>query len=272
MFKIGKINLGKDFVIIAGPCVIESRDHILFMAEKLLEVCQGLKLPLIFKCSYDKANRSSMKSYRGPGLVKGLKIISEVKRKFGIPVLSDIHKESEVKPAAKVLDILQIPALLSRQTDLIVAAARTKKPLNIKKGQFLAPADMRNVVEKATSCGNRRLLLTERGSLFGYNNLVVDMRSLYQLRQFGYPVIFDATHSCQLPGARGKSSGGMRKYVPVLSRAAVAAGCDGLFLEVHHNPKKALCDGPNMINIETFGKLLNQVKAINQVKKQFRKR
>jgi 2-dehydro-3-deoxyphosphooctonate aldolase (KDO 8-P synthase) len=265
IFSLGRINFGKDFVIIAGPCVIESRDHVLFMAKALLDVCQKFNLPFVFKSSYDKANRSSINSYRGPGLNKGLKMLLKVKEKFDIPVLSDIHSESEVKPAAEVLDILQIPALLCRQTDLIVAAAKTKKPLNIKKGQFLAPHDMQNVVRKATSCGNKRILITERGTTFGYNNLVADMRSLYQLRQFGYPVIFDATHASQFPGALGKSSGGERKYVEILAKAAVAAGCDGLFLEVHHKPQKALCDGPNMIDLKMFEKLLVQVSAINNI-------
>lgn len=268
MFKIGKIDFARNFVVIAGPCVIESRTHTLFMAGKLFEICQKLNLPLIFKSSYDKANRSSFKSFRGPGLMKGLEILSEVKKKFGVLVLSDVHNESEVKEAAKVLDILQIPALLCRQTDLIMAAAKTKKPINVKKGQFLAPQDMKNIVEKITSCGNKKILLTERGTTFGYNNMVVDMRSFYQLRQFGYPVIFDATHSVQLPGSCGESSGGEREYVPVLSKSAVAAGADGLFLEVHHNPENARCDGPNMIDLKTVEELLKQAKDINTIVKE----
>lgn len=268
MFKIGKIDFARNFVVIAGPCVIESKTHTLFMAGKLLEICQKFNLPLIFKSSYDKANRSSFKSFRGPGLMKGLDILSEVKKKFAVLVVSDVHNELEVKEAAKVLDILQIPALLCRQTDLIMAAARTKKPINIKKGQFLAPQDMKNIVEKITSCGNKKILLTERGTTFGYNNMIVDMRSFYQLRQFGYPVIFDATHSVQLPGSCGESSGGEREYVPVLSKAAVAAGADGLFLEVHHNPQKALCDGPNMIDLKTLEQLLKQAKEINNIVKE----
>lgn len=263
--KVDKINIGKDFVVIAGPCVIESKEHTLLMARKLQEICQRLEVPFIFKSSYDKANRSSISSYRGPGLKKGLEVLSQVKKKLKLTILSDVHKESEVKEAAKVLDILQIPALLCRQTDLIVAAAKTKKPLNIKKGQFMAPHQMKNVVNKAVSCKNKHLILTERGSFFGYNNLVVDMRSLYQLRQIGFPVIFDATHSCQLPGALGKSSGGERKYVSLLARAAVAAGCDGLFLEVHNKPQKALCDGPNMISLKTFEKLVAEAKQINSL-------
>lgn len=264
-FKIGSVNFGRELVIIAGPCVIESREHTLFMAEELLKICRNHKAPFVFKSSYDKANRSSIRSYRGPGITKGLKILSEVKRKFGIPVISDVHNEKEVWPAAKVLDILQIPALLCRQTDLIVACAKTKRPINIKKGQFLAPQDMKNVIEKAVSCGNKQLLLTERGNIFGYNNLIVDMRSIYELRQFGYPVIFDATHSSQFPGAMGVSSGGEREYVPILSKAAVAAGCDGLFLEVHNDPDSAKCDGPNMIDLAVFEDLIKKAKEIYKI-------
>ncbi|MFH1856223.1 MAG: 3-deoxy-8-phosphooctulonate synthase [Candidatus Omnitrophota bacterium] len=263
--KIDYSDITKKFFVIAGPCVIESKEHVFFMAEKLLEICVKNEVPLIFKASYDKANRSSVKSYRGPGIKEGLKILRDVKSKFGLPIISDVHNEKEVKEAAKVLDVLQIPALLCRQTDLISAAAKTGKMINLKKGQFIAPQDMKNIVEKAEAGGNRQILLTERGTMFGYNNLVVDMRCFKQLKESGYPVVFDATHSVQLPGALGKASGGERKYVSVLAKAAVAAGVDGLFLEIHDNPQKALCDGPNMIDLKTFENLLSQVKAINNI-------
>ena len=224
-----------------------------------------MDIPFIFKSSYDKANRSSLESYRGPGIKRGLEILKKVKRELSLPVLSDIHCRTEVAEAASVLDVIQIPAFLSRQTDLLLAAAKTKKPLNIKKGQFLAPWDIKNVIEKVASTGNKNIIITERASSFGYNNLVSDMRALAILGEYGYPVIFDAAHSVQLPGARGVSSGGERQFVSVLARAAVAVGCAGLFLEVHPQPDKALCDGPNMIDFRELERLLKQVKQIDKV-------
>jgi 2-dehydro-3-deoxyphosphooctonate aldolase (KDO 8-P synthase) len=221
-------------------------------------------LPLIFKASYDKANRTSLSSYRGPGLVQGLKILARVKEETGLPVLSDVHQVSEVAPAAEVLDVLQIPAFLCRQTDLVLAAAAAGKPLNIKKGQFLAPWDMKPVVAKAHSTGNRHIFLTERGATFGYNNLVVDFRSLAIMRGLGCPVILDATHSVQLPGGEGSCSGGQREFVPLLSRAAVAAGVDGLFMEVHPDPDKALCDGPNSLPLKDVPALWRELAGLQE--------
>jgi len=218
----------------------------------------------VFKASYDKANRTSIFSYRGPGLTEGLKILSRVKETIGVPIISDVHTVEEIKPAAEVLDILQIPAFLSRQTDLVIAAAESGKTINIKKGQFLAPGDMRSVIEKAGSVGNSNILLTERGSSFGYNNLVVDMRSLIIMREMGCPVVFDATHSVQLPGGRGNVSGGESRFVAPLSKAAAAVGIDGLFLEVHESPEEALCDGPNSLRLEDLKKLLVQVVSISE--------
>ena len=252
-------------VLIAGPCVIEEEASTLRMAERLKEVADSIPMPLIFKSSYDKANRSSLGSFRGPGIEKGLKILEKIKGELKIPVLSDVHSVEEAKEASCVLDILQIPAFLCRQTDLLVAAARTGKPMNIKKGQFLAPWEMRNVVEKVESAGNTAILLTERGTSFGYNNLVVDFRSLPILASLGYPVIFDATHSVQLPGGLGSSSGGQRQFVAALARAAAAVGCDGLFVEVHEDPDQAPCDGPNMVRIQDLASILRPVMAIRQV-------
>jgi 2-dehydro-3-deoxyphosphooctonate aldolase (KDO 8-P synthase) len=222
-------------------------------------------IPFIFKASFDKANRTSLKSYRGPGIKEGLKILEKIKRELNVPVLSDVHCRSELDEAAAILDIIQIPALLSRQTDLLVAAGRTKKAINIKKGQFLAPWDVKNIIAKINSAGNENILITERGSTFGYNNLVSDMRAVKILAEYGYPVIFDATHSAQLPGSGGDSSGGQREFVSALARAAVAVGCAGLFLEVHPQPDKALCDGPNTINFEELEGLLVQVSDIDRV-------
>jgi len=252
-------------VIIAGPCVIEDEETTLYTAEKLKEMCSSLGLQFIFKSSYDKANRTSLASFRGPKIDKGLRILSDVKKKFNVPIISDVHSIEEVKPAAEVLDALQIPAFLCRQTDLILEASNTGKPVNIKKGQFLAPWDMRNIIEKVTSTGNHNLLITERGTSFGYNNLVVDFRGLPIMRSFGYPVVFDVTHSLQLPGGQGKSSGGQREFAEPLARAAVAVGVDGLFMEVHPEPEKALCDGPNMIRLDEVEKLLKTIKAIDQI-------
>ncbi len=259
---IGSNNLP---VIIAGPCVIENEEVTRHTAGKLKEICAGAGLPFIFKSSYDKANRTSLRSYRGPGIDKGLEILAGVREKFGVPVLSDVHSREEAKTAAEVLDVIQLPAFLCRQTDLILAAAETGKPVNIKKGQFLAPWDIRNIIEKFTSAGNRNLTITERGTSFGYNNLVVDFRGLPIMRSFGYPVIFDVTHSLQLPGGQGSSSGGQREFAAAFARAAVAVGVDGLFMEVHPDPDKALCDGPNMISLDSLPGLLKAVKDIHAI-------
>lgn len=252
-------------LIVAGPCVIESEEITFETAKRLREICSTIGLSLIFKSSYDKANRTSMESFRGPGIDKGLTILSDVKSRFNIPVISDVHSVEEIKPAAQVLDALQIPAFLCRQTDLILAASNTGKPVSIKKGQFLAPWDVKNIIEKFTSTGNHALLITERGTSFGYNNLVVDFRGFPIMRSFGYPVIFDVTHSLQLPGGHGKSSGGQREFAEPLARAAVAVGVDGLFMEVHPEPEKALCDGPNMIGLADLKKLLTALKDVHDV-------
>ena len=247
---------------IAGPCVIESSQATLTIAADLKKLAEKWKIPLIFKSSYDKANRTSHRSFRGPGLEEGLEILAVVRREFNLPVLSDVHSVAEVERAAKVLDILQIPAFLCRQTDLIMAAAATGKPINLKKGQFMAPWDMTNVVAKVHAQGNRQVLLTERGTTFGYNNLVVDMRSLQLMRENGL-VVFDATHSVQLPGGAGESSGGDRHFVESLARAAVAVGVDGVFLEVHHDPERACCDGPNSLPIADMEDLVRVLLAIH---------
>ncbi len=254
---------GGDLVIIAGPCVIESEAAALEVARALKEYAGLLALPLIFKASYDKANRTSVTSFRGPGLAKGLEILARVKEEVGLPVLSDVHQVSEVGPAARVLDVLQIPAFLCRQTDLVVAAAATGKALNLKKGQFLAPWDMAPAVEKARSTGNDLILLTERGAMFGYNNLVVDFRSLPLLQELGCPVVLDVTHSVQLPGGQGSCSGGQRQFIPMLSRAGVAAGVDALFMEVHPDPAAALCDGPNSLPLAEVLPLWWELKALH---------
>src|SRR3989440_7544205 len=259
---------GHPLVLIGGPCAIEDEKHALMTAERLAGIAADKKIGFIYKSSYDKANRSSVRSYRGPGLVEGLRILKKVRDTFRVPVLSDIHQVSEVAPAAEVLDILQIPAFLCRQTDLLIAAARTGKPVNVKKGQFVAPRDMKNVVDKLASTGNRQILLTERGTSFGYHNLVVDMRGLADMRALGVPVVFDATHAVQLPGGQGDRSGGERKYVPALARAAVAVGIDALFMEMHEDPDRtlpdgrALSDGPNMLRIDDLPRLLDEVTSI----------
>jgi 2-dehydro-3-deoxyphosphooctonate aldolase (KDO 8-P synthase) len=265
--KLGSLNIGgnRPFVLIAGPCVIESKANALAIATKLKAITTKLRVPFIFKASYDKANRTSIESFRGPGLREGLKVLQEIKQKLGIPVLSDIHSIEEIDEAAEVLDILQIPAFLCRQTDLVVKAAKTGKIINVKKGQFLAPWDMQSVVKKIERAGSSRLLLTERGVSFGYNNLVTDFRSLDIMRKMGYPVIFDATHSVQQPGGLGHASGGKSEYIPLLARCAVAAGCDGIFLETHQNPAKALSDGPNMIPLNKVESLLKELIAIDRV-------
>ena len=259
---------GHPLVLIGGPCAIESEAHALMTAERLIAIAAERRVPFIYKSSYDKANRSSVNSYRGPGLVEGLRILRKVRDTLRVPVLSDIHQVSEVDPAAEVLDVLQIPAFLCRQTDLILAAAATGKPVNVKKGQFVAPRDMRNVVDKILSKGNEAILLTERGASFGYNNLVVDLRGLAVMRELGYPVVFDATHSVQLPGGAGDRSGGERRYVQGLARAAVAFGVDALFMEMHEDPDRTLpdgrplSDGPNMLRIDDLPRLLDQLLAI----------
>ena len=267
--RIKDIPLGgrNPLVLIAGPCVIEGLDLTLHVATALKEITASLSIPFIFKTSYDKANRSSLNSYRGPGLKKGLKVLQEVKEKLNIPVLSDVHRFEEIEPAVSVLDVIQIPAFLSRQTDFIIKVAETGRAVNIKKGQFMSPPEVKNVIDKVTSTGNHQMLVTERGFSFGYNNLVVDMRSLVILQKFGCPVVFDATHSVQLPGGLGSSSGGQREFITYLSRAAVAIGIDALFMEVHPEPDNALCDGSNMLNLSVLPSLLKQVKLIDNMVK-----
>ena len=262
--KIDDIVIGQGYplVLISGPCVIEGYDTTFEIASFLKELTQKLDIPFIFKTSYDKANRTSINSFRGPGIVDGLNILKHIKSELGIKILSDVHRINEVADAAPILDIIQIPAFLCRQTDFIIEVAKTGKPVNIKKGQFLAPWDIVNVVEKVTSTGNNQVLLTDRGTMFGYNNLVADFRSIKIMQDTGWPVIFDVTHSIQLPGGAGTSSGGQREFAPILAKAAVAAGADGIFMEVHTDPDKALCDGPNSLKIDTLFELLPQLKAI----------
>ena len=266
---VGKIKIGgsNPLVLIAGPCVIEDKAKAIEHAKALKMITERFKIPFIFKASYDKANRSSVRSFRGPGLKEGLEILSEIKTTLNIPVTSDVHTKEEARQASRVLDLVQIPALLSRQTDLLLEAARTGKPVNIKKGQFMAPWDMRNVVEKIESCGNENIILTERGTSFGYNNLVSDMRSIVIMKEMGCPVVFDASHSVQLPAGEGERSGGERKFIPYLCRSAVSAGADGLFLEVHKDPDSAPCDGANMWPIDKLADILEEVLAIKKVLK-----
>ena len=265
--NIGGVKIGGNnpLAFIAGPCAIESEDLTLRAAEKLKKYSELHNIPLIFKSSYDKANRTSVSSFRGPGIKEGLRILARVKEQTGLPVLSDIHSIEEIGPAAQVLDVIQIPAFLSRQTDLIVAAARSGIPVNIKKGQFLAPWDIKNIIDKAVSTGNEKITITERGVSFGYNNLVVDMRSFPIINSYGYPVIYDATHSVQLPGGQGSCSGGQREHIVPLARAAVSAGCDAVFMEVHEDPDRALCDGPNMLSIEEFPVLAKQLMELHSL-------
>jgi len=269
LINIGKIKIGgkAPVVLIAGPCVIESRKSVLSIALAIKRITSRLNVPFIFKASYDKANRTSIHSFRGPGLKKGLEILQEVKQRIRVPILSDVHSVEEVAQAAEVLDVLQIPAFLCRQTDLLIAAGRTKKVINIKKGQFLAPADMKQAVKKIEFTGNKRILLTERGTSFGYNNLITDFRSLAIMQLTGYPVIFDATHSVQQPGGLGTASGGNSEFIPLLSRCAVAAGCNAVFMEVHPNLKRALSDGANMLALNKLEKLLVDLKAIDRIAK-----
>ena len=255
---------GAPLLLVAGPCVIESEDHLLRTGEAIMAACHAEGIPCVLKSSYDKANRSSWRSFRGPGLYEGLRILSRVKEKLGVPVLSDVHEVQQVRDAAEVLDVIQIPAFLCRQTDLLLAAARTGKPVNVKKGQFLSPWDAANIVEKVRSVGSEQIVLTERGTSFGYNNLVVDFRSLPVMRSYGYPVLFDATHSLQLPGGAGHASSGQSQFIPHLARAAVAAGVDGLFMEVHPDPAGAPSDGSNMLRLADLQGLLKQVKGVQE--------
>jgi len=263
-FSIGDISLGTGapLFLIAGHCVIESEAHALTMAERLAKVARALKVPLIFKASYDKANRSSVTSFRGPGLKEGLRILARIKSATGLPILTDVHEVPHVAPVAEVADVLQIPAFLSRQTDLLVAVGKSGRVANIKKGQFLSPWDVANAAEKVSSTGNEKIILTERGSSFGYQNLVVDMRSFPIMRKLGYPLVFDVTHSVQLPGGEGKSSGGQPEFIEPLSRAGTAMGVDGLFLEVHDNPAKALSDGSNALALEKLQPMLERILRI----------
>jgi len=265
--NVGRISIGRKqpLLLIAGPCVIESEERTLALADALKQIVQKLSIPFIFKASYDKANRSSINSFRGPGLKEGLEILKKVRLGIGVPVLSDIHCREDAKAAAEVLDVIQIPAFLCRQTDILVAAAATGKPLNIKKGQFLAPAGVSNIAEKCIASGNANIFFTERGFSFGYNNLVADMRAIPIIQSLGYPVVFDGTHSVQLPGASGTSSSGERQFVAPLSKAAVAAGADGIFLEVHDNPDEALCDGPNMLPLDRLEALLAKLKMLREI-------
>jgi 2-dehydro-3-deoxyphosphooctonate aldolase (KDO 8-P synthase) len=267
--KVGAIQIGggAPLAVIAGPCVIESRDSALRHAALLKEGAERAGVPYIFKSSFDKANRSSLHSFRGPGLDQGLEILAEVKRKLGVPILTDLHEKEQVGPVKQVADVLQIPAFLCRQTDFVIAVAESGKVVNVKKGQFLAPWDIANVVGKIVSTGNDQLLLTERGVSFGYNNLVSDMRSLVVMRELGYPVVFDATHSLQLPGGLGNASGGERRYIAPLAQAGVAVGIDALFMEVHEDPEHALSDGPNSLPLAEFAGLLRTLKEIDTVVK-----
>jgi 2-dehydro-3-deoxyphosphooctonate aldolase (KDO 8-P synthase) len=254
-----------DLFLIAGPCVIESKDHAMMMAREISRVASRLDIPFVFKASYDKANRSSTRSFRGLGMKEGLNILRQIKEEIGAPVITDIHESHQADEAAAVADILQIPAFLCRQTDLLRAAAATGRAVNVKKGQFLAPLDVRNIIEKLEAAGNRQIMITERGTSFGYNNLVVDMRAFPMMRQFGYPVVFDATHSLQLPGAAGDSTGGQSEYIRHLARAAVACGIDGLFMEVHDNPPMALSDATTQFALDKLEPLLDTLLRIHEL-------
>jgi 2-dehydro-3-deoxyphosphooctonate aldolase (KDO 8-P synthase) len=258
------IGPGAPLLLMAGPCVLESSELAREIAREMKAICVRLGISYVFKASFDKANRTSLTSFRGPGVEKGLRILGRLRAEVGVPVVSDIHEAAQAEMAADYLDILQIPAFLCRQTDLLIAAARTGKVVNVKKGQFVSPWDMEHAVNKLRGAGSERILLTERGATFGYNNLVVDMRSLVVLRSFGCPVIYDATHSVQLPGGAGGSSGGQREFIPALSRAAMAVGIDGLFIEVHPDPAKALCDGPNSLPLAEVEPLLKQLLAVRR--------
>lgn len=266
VIRIDKLILGDGhpLFLIAGPCVIESERHAMKMAERLHAAARSLSAPFIFKASFDKANRTSIKSYRGPGLKRGLEILARVRKKFGMPVLTDVHEVSQVGPAAEVCDIIQVPAFLSRQTDLLVEAGRSGVVVNIKKGQFLSPWEICHAIDKITSTGNHRILVTERGTTFGYNNLVVDMRGIAVMKDFGYPVILDVTHALQLPGGEGKRSGGQPQFIETLARAGVATGVDGVFMEVHDHPSRALSDGPNALDLRLFKPLAKRLCALGK--------
>jgi 2-dehydro-3-deoxyphosphooctonate aldolase (KDO 8-P synthase) len=265
--RCGSVVFGhpKQFVLIAGPCVIENEASALRHAKAIQKIAKSLHIPYVFKASYDKANRTSIQSFRGPGIEKGLKVLKRIKEELGVPVLSDVHSPEEVRLASRVLDVLQIPAFLCRQTDLVVAAARTGCVVNVKKGQFLSPWDVKNIVEKVKSVGNSRVLITERGFSFGYGNLVSDFRAIPIMRSFGVPVVFDATHSVQLPGGKGTSSGGNREFIPTLAKCAIVSGADAIFMEVHENPDKALSDGPNNLALKDLKSLLTTLKKLKQV-------
>jgi 2-dehydro-3-deoxyphosphooctonate aldolase (KDO 8-P synthase) len=263
-FKVGNVSMGggAPLFVIAGPCVIESEEHAIRLAEALKKLGAELGVPLIFKASYDKANRTSISSYRGPGLKEGLRVLGEIRKRTGLPIVTDVHEISHVGPAAEVCDILQVPAFLCRQTDLLVEVGRSHRVANLKKGQFLSPWEMSNAAEKVASTGNSKIILTERGTSFGYQNLVVDMRSFALLRKLGYPVVFDVTHSVQLPGGEGKASGGQPEFIEPLARAGAAAGIDGVFMEVHENPAKALSDGTNALPLQEFRRLVQRLSAL----------
>lgn len=263
--QIGSVRLGGNspLALIAGPCVIESEAHAMRMAESIAKIVSDLGVPYIYKASYDKANRTSINSYRGPGIAEGLRVLGKIKEQFKLPILSDVHDVSQVGPAAEVCDVLQIPAFLSRQTDLLIAAGKSSRVVNLKKGQFLSPWEMLNNVEKVASTGNKNIFLTERGTSFGYQNLIVDMRTFPIMRKLGYPVVFDVTHSVQLPGGEGKSSGGQPEFIEPLARAGVAVGVDGIFLEVHDNPASALSDGTNALPLDKLRALLTHLKELS---------
>ncbi len=265
--KISNFNVSNNlpFFLIAGPCSIENKDHAIHHASVIKEICKKLKINFVYKSSFDKANRSSKSSNRGVGIEKGLSILSDVKKNLNIPIITDVHETNQCKDVAEIVDILQIPAFLCRQTDLLDTAAKTKKVINVKKGQFLAPWDMKNVIEKIIENGNNQILLTERGTSFGYNTLISDMRAIPQMSEFGYPIIFDATHSVQQPGGLGVSSGGQREFVPVLSKAAISVGVSGLFVEVHENPDEAPSDGPNMLKLSELEPLLSKLIEIDKI-------
>jgi 2-dehydro-3-deoxyphosphooctonate aldolase (KDO 8-P synthase) len=264
--RIGKfaVGAGKPLFLIAGPCVIESERHALKMASRLAAAARRLGIPYVFKASYDKANRTSLDSYRGPGLLRGLEILGRIKKKLGVPILTDVHEAAHVGPAAEVCDVIQIPAFLSRQTDLLLEAGRSGAVVNIKKGQFLSPWDMLHAIQKVASAGNHRILVTERGTSFGYNNLVVDVRGLKVMKEFGYPVILDVTHALQLPGGEGKRSGGQPQYIETLALAGVAAGVDGIFMEVHDRPARALSDGANALPLAQFNSLAKKLRDLGR--------
>jgi len=268
LVKIGKIKIGRKnpITLIAGPCVIESEKSALSHASRIKKIAAKTGFPFIFKSSYDKANRSSIRSYRGPGLAKGLAILEKVKKHLGVPVLSDVHSPHEAEEAKPILDVIQIPAFLSRQTDLILAAAKTKRPVSVKKGQFLSPWDIKNVIKKIEHAGNRNIIITERGTSFGYNMLVSDFRSIVIMKEFGYPVCFDASHSVQLPGGQGSKSGGMSEFITPLASCACVVGADAIFVEVHEDPKSALSDGPNMLKLSDLEKFLNTIKRLESVR------